>query len=139
MPYYELALGVCNWPDKEKLITVSGVDERDAFLNSFTTQEYREIANFADLNHERVCWVARLLQQLEYERPSFDEIIEKLKNGGLSLDDIPNFCINRGKNSCTAYLMGEGSEQLMASKKFNSEAEIRELYRSLGVKRILPI
>lgn len=64
----------------------------------------------------------------------FEEVIEKFRTKEYDINRW-NFCIG-GK---VAYIMGEGSEQCLASKRFNTADEIRELYTSIGVKFILPI
>ncbi len=64
----------------------------------------------------------------------FDTVLFDLFAGRLKVSDW-SYCIN-GR---TAYIMGEGSEQCLASKKFKSKDKILELYKALGVKYILPI
>lgn len=69
----------------------------------------------------------------------FDKTIEQFRNKELDVSKW-NFCICRQGGICDAYIMGEGAEQCLASKKgFRSEQDIKDLYNSLGVKHILPI
>lgn len=78
------------------------------------------------------------------KKPSFDEYIEMIRSGKMDKSEF-NFCYtidfdHFGKMSETcAYLMGEGAEQCYAHKVFPSFVNIRELYESLGVTRILQI
>jgi len=75
-----------------------------------------------------------------HEMYTFDEIIQKFRDKELDVEKW-NFCIHReGEGKAGAYIMGEGSEQCLASKHgFNNEQEVIDLYKSLGVKYILPI
>jgi len=83
----------------------------------------------------------------------FETTIAAFRTGKLQVDEW-NFCIGRAGywakdankklyfvgGTFAAYIMGEGAEQCLASKHgFVTEQEIRDLYNSLGVKRILPI
>lgn len=69
----------------------------------------------------------------------FNEVITQLRNGELNVSDW-NFCIcEYDKGFFAAYIMGEGAEQCLSSKRFGSRQEIVDLYTSLGVKHILPI
>lgn len=66
--------------------------------------------------------------------PDFDDVIEGYRQGK---KNVVNFCIWKTPTTegfrYQAFLMGEGSEQLIARKEFNSEQEIANLYRSIGV------
>jgi hypothetical protein len=71
----------------------------------------------------------------------FDEIVEQFRDGKMDVNKW-NFCICIDKKDIefSAYIMGEGAEQCLASKHgFTSKKEIEDLYKSLGVKYILPI
>lgn len=71
----------------------------------------------------------------------FDEIVQKFRDKKLNVSKW-NFCICIDKKDVeySAYIMGEGAEQCLACKHgFNNKQEIEDLYRSLGVKYILPI
>lgn len=70
----------------------------------------------------------------------FDRTIEKFKNKELDITKW-NFCTHReGNGRCGAYIMGEGSEQCLASKhNFGTEQEVIDFFKSLGATRILPI
>lgn len=68
----------------------------------------------------------------------FDTIIAKFKSKELEVGDW-NFCTHfEGEGDYGAYVMGEGSQQCLACKQgFATREEVEELFRSLGVKRIL--
>lgn len=65
--------------------------------------------------------------------PDFDEVVERYKKKEII---IPNFCIYQEGKYWWAYLMGEGAEQLIAKKRFDTKQEIIELYGSLGITRV---
>lgn len=69
---------------------------------------------------------------------TFDEYAEEFKSGRMNIH-LWNCCINFDGyyNSYTAYIMGEGSEQCLTSKRFNSEQEVRDFYKNLNVQKIL--
>lgn len=70
---------------------------------------------------------------------NFDIIIGKIRNKEWSIEGI-NFCYHSSNGSWSAYIMGEGAEQLIAKKSgFTSKQEIFDLYTSLGIKFILSI
>lgn len=71
---------------------------------------------------------------------SFTEVLNTFRSGERKANQW-NWCISYDKSQdgpYGAFIMGEGSEQVLASSYgFHSEEEVRNLYYSLGVKRIM--
>lgn len=105
-----------------------------AFMGVITKHKASQLSNKID---EAI----RATIPVQYDHPpyDFDATVERFRSGELKASQW-NFCINRSKTSFAAYIMGEGAEQCLAVKRgFNSEQEIKDLYNSLGVERILSI
>lgn len=72
------------------------------------------------------------------KKPSFDEIINEFRINKLDVNKF-NFCIeSESYNTYSAYIMGDGAEQCLAFKdRFKNKQEIIDLYKSLGVSKII--
>jgi hypothetical protein len=59
-----------------------------------------------------------------------EEFFKILQSG-----EVINYCYsyNQYSNTWKAYLMAQGSEQCMASYKFDSKEDIIDLYKSYGI------
>ena len=67
----------------------------------------------------------------------FDRAVGKFRDGELQVEDW-NFVVHHEGETVSAYIMGEGAEQCLACKHgFSNEAEVKELFKGFGVKRIL--
>jgi hypothetical protein len=78
-----------------------------------------------------------MLLPLGQRMSNFDKVIGEFRNNELQVEDW-NFVIHCEGETVSAYIMGEGAEQCLAYKcGFSNEAEVSELFKSLGVKRIL--
>jgi hypothetical protein len=104
---------------------------------------YKNFANYqgclADIGFKAVAKQAWYAALRGVPMQNFDATIERFRSKELKVE-CWNFCTSKDGGKFDAYIMGEGAEQCLAYKKgFENEQEIIDLYKSLGVKRILPI
>ena len=67
----------------------------------------------------------------------FEDTITEFKNGTRDVDDY-SFCIDVYEDVYSAYIMGSGNSQCLASKHgFSCKSHIVEIFNSIGVYDIL--